>query len=252
MPPRRSARLIVPEEPPQSARGMGRVGMAVAGAAEIGTWARSLRQAMAQAHAQAAAARANAEKMRAALRAQQARLASYQRHRRLPSLPFLDPDFVLTSDRSTLLAAAVDAAIALIGADMGNLQLVDPVAGALQLVAQCGFGPPFLEFFAWVRDGHTACGQAWQHGTPILVGDVAGSAIFRGTPGLDVMLDAGARAVQSVPIRTASGQLLGVFSTHWRRPRSLTTPDRHLLELLARRTARGLAWRSAHPGPSCP
>jgi hypothetical protein len=147
-----------------------------------------------QAHA--AAARTAAVHLRARLHAQGERLAQYQRHRSLPALAFLEPLFVAESDRRTVLAAAVDAAVAPTGADMGNVQLRDPVREVLQIEAHRGFAPPFLAFFAGGHDGQAACGLAWQRAVPVTVAEVAESLIFLGTLALAVMLDAGARAAR--------------------------------------------------------
>ncbi len=67
--------------------------------------------------------------------------------------------------------------------------------------------------------------------------DVATSPIFAGTPALAAMLDAEARAVQSTPLVSRSGKLLGMFSTHYRTPRCPTERDLRLLDLLARQAA---------------
>jgi len=99
---------------------------------------------------------------------QQARLASYQRDHRLASLAFLDPDFVLTSDWPTLFAAAVDAAVGPLGADMGNVQLVDPVCGALRLVAHCWFAPLSGVLCVGARRSHRLrAGLAASHAGPL-------------------------------------------------------------------------------------
>ncbi len=175
--------------------------------------------------------------------------AQAKERRRLASLAFLDPDFVRSSDGGTVLAAAVDAAVLLTGADMGNVQRVDPVHGTLQIAAQYGFEPPFLEFFAEVHEGQAACSRASQCGVRVIVEDVTKSPIFLGTPALDVMLDARARAVQSTPLIGASGRLLGMFSTHYHRPQRPTARDLRRLDLLGHRTARILEWMSAPTGP---
>ncbi len=71
-------------------------------------------------------------------------------------LSFLDPDFLSTADASHVLGAALDAALHLTRADMGNVQLVDPDCGGLVIAAQRGFEPRFLRFFARVRDDASA------------------------------------------------------------------------------------------------
>jgi hypothetical protein len=42
--------------------------------------------------------------------------------------------------------------------------------------------------------------------------------VFRYTPALEVLLDAGVRGVQSTPLVGDLGRLLGVLSTHHHRP----------------------------------
>ena len=72
-------------------------------------------------------------------------------------------------------------------------------------------------------------------GERVVVGDVTES-LFTGKD-LDVMLAAGARAVQSTPLIGRSGQLVGMLSTHYRVPRVPSDRDLHVLDLLARQAA---------------
>lgn len=136
---------------------------------------------------------------------------------------------------STLLNEILDGAIENTGADMGNIQLLE--AGALKIVAQRGFEAPFLDFFNQVHDGLAACGTAMESGTRVIVEDVATSPIFAGTPALDVMLAANARAVQSTPLVNRAGHLLGMFSTHYRSPQRPSERALRVLDVLARLAA---------------
>ena len=52
-----------------------------------------------------------------------------------------------------------------------------------------------------------------------------------------VLLRAGVRAVQSTVLRSHSGELIGVLSTHYRRPRRPDERDLRLLDVLARLAA---------------
>jgi PAS domain S-box-containing protein len=144
---------------------------------------------------------------------------------------------VQASDPAGLLLEIVDAAIAVTGADMGNIQLLDRDTGALKIVAHRGFGRAFLEFFNAVHGGKGACGTAMQTGKRHIIEDVAASPVFVGTAALEVMLAAGARAVQSTPLVCRSGRLVGMLSTHYRTPRRPTDRDLHLVDLLARQAA---------------
>ena len=67
--------------------------------------------------------------------------------------------------------------------------------------------------------------------------DVERSEIFAGTPALDVLLDAGVRAVQSTPLLSSSGQVLGMISTHMSRPHKPDERVLRFLDLLARQAA---------------
>jgi PAS domain S-box-containing protein len=140
------------------------------------------------------------------------------------------------NDIVTLLGDVLDAAIAVTGADMGNVQLLDPATGGLIIVVQRGFAKPFLDFFNTVHEGMAACGTAMKNGKRAIVENVESD------PHLDdesrnVMLAAGALSVQSTPFITRSGHLLGMFSTHYRAPRSFDERNLRLLDVLAQQAA---------------
>jgi PAS domain S-box-containing protein len=135
-----------------------------------------------------------------------------------------------------LLSEILDAGLEITAADMGNIQLLDD-AGRLRIVAHRGFDAAFLEFFGDVHDGVAACGSALQKGERVIVEDVAGSPLFAATPARDAMLAAEARAVQSTPLVSRSGKVLGMFSTHNRRPKRPTERELRILDLLARQAA---------------
>jgi PAS domain S-box-containing protein len=135
------------------------------------------------------------------------------------------------------LEMILDAAVSITGADKGNIQLFDHGSGALVIAAQLGFEEPFLKFFARVRDGSSACGAAMLSAQSLLVEDVTRSELFAGQASLDALLDAGVRAVQSTPLLSSDGSLLGMISTHFSRPTRLDERELRLMDLLARLAA---------------
>lgn len=143
------------------------------------------------------------------------------------------PNF-LQGNHHSLLTWTVDASISITSADMGNVQLFDAGSGALHIAAQHGFRAPFLDYFGSVHEGEAACGLALKNGDRVIVDDVTESPIFQGTRALEVLLDAGVRAVQSTPLIGSSGALLGVLSTHWCSPSHPGNRDLLELDLLAR------------------
>ena len=142
-----------------------------------------------------------------------------------------------SSDHDRNLNAVVDTAIAITGADKGNLQLLDSTTGALTIAAQCGFEEPFLKFFASVRDDASACATAMRSGERVIVEDVQQSEIFAGQPSKDVLIDAGVCAVTSTPLLASTGNLLGMISTHFATPHRPNERELHLMDLLARQVA---------------
>jgi two-component system CheB/CheR fusion protein len=145
--------------------------------------------------------------------------------------------FVRERTLESVLGEIVEAAIAISGADFGNIQLIDAPRSDLRIVAHRGFPEWWLEFWNHVSKGQGVCGTALERGERVIVEDIEQSPIFVGTPALDIQRRAGVRAIQSTPLVDRAGRPLGMFSTHYRRP---TRPDDRalrLLDLLARQTA---------------
>ena len=133
-----------------------------------------------------------------------------------------------------MVSAALDSALAATGADMGNVQLACP--DGLRIVAQRGFRQPFLDFFSLVAEPRCACGAAFGTGQRVAIADVRSDALFAGTQAGQVLLDAGALAVQSSPLVGAGG-VLGMISTHYAVPHQLTEKEGDVLDQIARRAA---------------
>lgn len=140
------------------------------------------------------------------------------------------------ADDVSMLDDALDTAMRHSSAAMGNVQLMDASVDGLRIVAQRGFSDAFLSYFAVVRDRSSACGRALS-GTPVRVEDVATSAVFAGSEGREVMLEAGARAVQSVPILDGARKPLGVLSLHYNEPNGTSGADERLMLAVARRAS---------------
>ena len=135
------------------------------------------------------------------------------------------------------LGEVLNVAMEICGADKGTVQLVDTESGGLRLTAHRGFDAPFLEFFADVNRPDSACGRAMQTQQRVIVEDITQSEIFADQSSLEPMLDAGVRAVQSVPLISSTGNLLGMISTHFAEPHRATEQELRLMDLLARQTA---------------
>ena len=141
------------------------------------------------------------------------------------------------NDVAGCLGDVLNVAIEISGADKGNIQLLDSASGKLTLAAQSGFEEPFLEFFFKVSGNSSACGRAMQTHQRVIVEDITQSEIFAGKPSLEMLLDAGVRAVQSTPLISSAGTLLGMISTHFANTHRPSEQELRLMDLLARQSA---------------
>ncbi|MHC3469539.1 GAF domain-containing protein [Streptomyces sp. 7R007] len=130
------------------------------------------------------------------------------------------------------LTTITDTSVALMGAEFGNVQVIDPRDGSLVLVSHSGFRDGFLDHFAVVSDDGSVCGQAARRSAQAVVSDV------RADPALQshqrVFRAAGVRAVQSTPLVDPAGRIVGMISTHAPQPGSPSHRDLRLMELYGR------------------
>jgi len=130
------------------------------------------------------------------------------------------------AELNAALHIAVDAAIALLHADCGNIQLYR--AGELTIAAQRGFHEPFLKAFGRVAaDDDCACGRAMRSGRPVVIRDVTLDLEF--APFRAVAAEAGYRGVQSTPLVTSTGHFIGMLSTHFAEPHAPSDEEMAML-----------------------
>ncbi|WP_323140876.1 PAS domain-containing hybrid sensor histidine kinase/response regulator [Massilia phyllosphaerae] len=145
----------------------------------------------------------------------------------------LSSRLLATRDLSSALDEVLDAAITLLGADFGNIQLYNPQKNGLEIVVQRGFPQAFLDTFRLVRiDDDSACARALRSGEAVIVEDVLLDppyAAFRA-----IAAQSGYRAVLSIPLRVPGGEVLGMLSAHFRAPHRASAHQLRVLELYGR------------------
>jgi hypothetical protein len=167
-------------------------------------------------------------------------------HDALSVSEFLDRTFDI-NEAGLVLQIALDSAVAATGAQFGSMQLLE--SDGLHLIAQHGFPKSFVDFFARV-EGETTCAVAMAQRNRVVVEDVETHPIYKGKSSGKAMLAANARAVQSTPLISASGEVLGVFSTHYDRPHAPSEDDLAVIDHIGDRTTYWLdKTLDALPGP---
>lgn len=155
----------------------------------------------------------------------------------------LSARLVAEADSKVLYDEILAVAIALSRADAGTFQYFDANTSRLQLLAAQGFSEELTTYFESVAaSSQTSCGQALMQGERAFT-DFDAPDDPDGC--LKLHLDAGLLSAQSLPLKSRSGKLIGMFSTHWRRHHRPSERELRFLDLLARQAADLIEQRQA-------
>jgi PAS domain S-box-containing protein len=182
--------------------------------------------------APAAAGQGPGERLNAALARREALDAELAALRRLHEL---SARLLSAGGLQPLLEEVLDAAMELQGADFGHVQLLNPQTGALDILAQRGFGRALADEAAAVQECRAPCSRALERRARVLLEDVDADPEY--APYRPVAAAAGFRAVQATPLFDRAGQPLGVFSTHFRQPHRPAERELRLTDLYAGQAA---------------
>jgi PAS domain S-box-containing protein len=153
-------------------------------------------------------------------------------------LQVISTQLIHENDTQSLYEKILDAAVAIMRSDFASMQMFHPERGELQLLAHRGFDPSSVAFWEWVRPGiGCICGTAMANGARTIVPDVECCDFMSGTESLAAYRKAGMRAMQSTPLLSRTGRLLGMISTHWAGQHQPSERDLGLLDVLARQAA---------------
>ncbi|MGB9927420.1 MAG: PAS domain S-box protein [Methanosarcina sp.] len=148
---------------------------------------------------------------------------------------------IRTEGIEALYEQILDTATAILHADFASIQMFYPERGPegeLRLLGYRGFNKQAAEFWEWVRPtSQSSCGIALRTCQRIIASDVEKCDSILGSDDLAMYLQTGIRAVQTTPLFSRSGTLLGMLSTHWGKPHKLMEADERNLDILARQAA---------------
>jgi PAS domain S-box-containing protein len=148
-----------------------------------------------------------------------------------------------TGDFSALLHELVVAAIAITKSDMGTIQLIE--GNTLKIASQQGFDGASPEFLEVVAIDFGSAGTNLLRRERVVIEDVTDSPLVSGTEAVETVLATGVRAIQSTPLLSRSGEILGVLSTHFRSPHRPSERTLRMLDLLARQASDLIEQRQA-------
>jgi len=177
-----------------------------------------------------------AKQAEAALRQSEQRLA--REVARAKTLQSISTRLISESTPQSLSVQILDAAIELMAADAATLQMLGADHTTLGLLAWKNVHTDSAAFWQQVAVGTgSTCSKALGDNDRVVVADIEACEFMAGTADLHEYRRSGIRAVQSTPLRSRSGRLLGMLSTHWRTPHHPTEEDFRFFDVLARQAA---------------
>jgi C4-dicarboxylate-specific signal transduction histidine kinase len=139
------------------------------------------------------------------------------------------------NDLPAVLEEVLTATIEIQQADFGSVELYNPKLQVFEIAAHRGFSAKFLEYFAVVDHSSTAFGRATHARKRVVIEDVQTYEPW--APHRHLAAAAGFRAVQSTPLFSREGEMLGMISTHFKHPHRSSDRELRLTDLYARQAA---------------
>jgi signal transduction histidine kinase/CheY-like chemotaxis protein/PAS domain-containing protein len=153
----------------------------------------------------------------------------------------ISTQLIIEKDEKGFRERLLDAAISIMHSDCASLQMFKEDGsggGYLDLIASHGFSQETIDRWQSVTSKTlTTCGEVLRSGRRVIVTDVTKCEFMSDSEDLLFFLKGGIHAVQSTPLLSRSGRLLGAFSTHWHATHSPSDRDLRLLDILARQAA---------------
>ena len=136
----------------------------------------------------------------------------------------------------------LDSAVAIMHSDYASMQMLYPDRGEngeLRLLAFRGFDPQAAKFWECVpfNSQSTTCGTALRSAQRVIVRDVDEAESMTSTDDLAMFHQTGIQAMQSTPLVSRSGKVVGIISTHWAKKHEPAERDLRLFDILARQAA---------------
>jgi signal transduction histidine kinase/ActR/RegA family two-component response regulator len=142
---------------------------------------------------------------------------------------------------ATLYGKIVGAAARLMRSPCATMQMLREERGGdaeLQLLGYRGIPPEVAAGWQRMRtDTPFFCAIALARNERVIVPDVDRCDFIVDAEALASFHYADIRAVQSTPLKTRTGTLVGMISTHWHMPHTPSARELHLLDILARQAA---------------
>ncbi len=158
----------------------------------------------------------------------------------LKNLQRVSSELLSKDNFQALYERIIDSAMGIMCAEYASMQIFyNDKVRKLKLLAYRGFTPEAVKSWEWidVEKACTSCSQAVRTHKRVIVSDVQQCNFMQGSEDLDVYIKSGIYAVQSTPLISRNGRVLGIISTHWSKCNTPTERQLSLLDVLARQAS---------------
>lgn len=144
-------------------------------------------------------------------------------------------------DVDILYERILDAALSVMRSDCASIRMLQPERGSsgeLLLLGHRGFDADLAK--RWERacpTSHSISGAAMRTRHRVVVPDIQVLDSTEYSDDREIASLIGIHGIQSTPLLSRGGQVLGILSTHWRNPHQPAERDLQLLDVLARQAA---------------
>ena len=150
------------------------------------------------------------------------------------SLHEVSVELIAEHDDQALYTKIIDTACAIMHSQFASMQMLHGKS-RLQLLGHRGFSASAASGWKWVdANCRTACGQALDAGHRVVFSDVRTMTDLLGPELLAVYEETGIVAIQTTPLKSRTGRIVGMLSTHWSYPHEPSEHELRLLDILAR------------------
>ncbi|HEY1141210.1 MAG TPA: ATP-binding protein [Lysobacter sp.] len=150
------------------------------------------------------------------------------------SLHEVSVELIAEHDDHALYTKIIDTACAIMHSQYASLQMLHG-RSRLQLLSHRGFSASAAAGWKWIdADDLTACGQALNAGRRVIYPDVRLMADTLGPDLLAVYEETGIVAIQTTPLQSRTGRIVGMLSTHWSYAHEPSEHELRLIDILAR------------------
>ena len=119
---------------------------------------------------------------------------------------------------------------------VGTLQLINETNNTLEIATSFGLSEEFITHFRVVNcDDGSVCGRALAKGETVFIDDLTTDRSF--ARHLNLALQNNIRAVQSSPLKTSNGKIIGMISVHFRVPKKISKTRLQAFELFCTKAA---------------